>query len=90
MECSLAALVLCFSWSNLYIDSSALVWDTKVVFNDGYSDDLNPHGRLAFGLALPFDKATVTFEASHVSSLATTKDKGVNAVSVGVRWFPFR
>lgn len=90
MECSLAALIACFSWSNLYIDSNTLIWDTKVRFDSGYSDDLNPQGRLAVGLAIPFDKATVTFEASHVSSLATTKDKGINALSVGVRWFPFR
>lgn len=92
MECTLATLAACLSLSNVYIDSSLVAWDQELVFDNRAmaTDDYNPHGRLAIGFSVPFERITLTLEASHMSSLATGEDRGINAVSVGVRWYPFR
>jgi hypothetical protein len=51
---------------------------------------MNPYGRLAIGYEISFPALTWRLEASHVSSLATGQDRGINAVSVSARWYPFR
>lgn len=109
MDCSIAALIACFSWGNLYIDSDISMLDTSIphqewrtfdfthdsVHESGGSmvtvdDSYNPYGRLAIGYGLEFKAVTLSFEVSHISSIATTKDRGVNAVSLRVRAYPFR
>lgn len=55
-----------------------------------YSADENPYGRFALGYQVEFKSITLSLEASHVSSLATNKDRGVNAISFKARWYPFR
>lgn len=49
----------------------------------------NPYGRIALGYEIRFPSLTWRLEASHMSSLATDRDHGVNAVSVSARWYPF-
>lgn len=99
MECSLAALIACFSWSNLYIDTSLSYLDVKQIYPHweetinqrvNRSEYLSPYGGLALGFSLPIQEVTLSLEASHVSSLATSHDRGINAVSLRARWFPFR
>ena len=55
----------------------------------------NPYGHVAIGWEREFSvrflgKVTSSLEVSHDSSIATGIDRGVNAVSVNVRVFPFR
>lgn len=50
----------------------------------------SPYGRLALGYQLEFGNKTLSLEASHVSSVATTKDRGINSLSLSMRWFPWR
>jgi hypothetical protein len=50
----------------------------------------NPYGRIALGYEVGFTRLTWRLEASHVSSMVTNRDRGVNAVSVSARWYPFR
>lgn len=108
--CSLHALIACFSWSNLFIDSGLLYQDSGVEqikagstydFYDGAyhlmrTDDSsshyasNPYGRLAIGYEMQFTSVTFALEVEHVSSLDTTKDRGVNAINLKARWYPFR
>lgn len=109
MECAIATLLACFSWSGLYIDSglsyqdigeSRLEWQTSQSQHDGVVETIsrqaridspaNPYGRIALGYEVSFDVLTWRLEASHVSSIATGQDRGVNAVSVSARWYPFR
>jgi len=109
MDCSLAALIACFSWSNLYIDSDVSMLDTSVphqewrnfeshhdgIIETGGSmvtvdDPYNPYGRLAIGYGLEFRAVTLSLEVSHISSIATNRDRGVNALSLRMRWYPFR
>lgn len=111
MDCVLATLLACFSWSNLYIDSG-LSWqdigdryieryDVSLLTDDGQliqgargsrlaDSPQNPYGRLAIGYEIEFSQLTVRLEASHISSIATNQDRGVNAISLGARWYPFR
>lgn len=51
---------------------------------------VNPYGRLALGYGIDFRSVSLSLELSHVSSLATEDDRGVNAVQLRARWFPFR
>lgn len=113
MECSLAALVLCFSWSNLYLDGGLLYQDggehftlretASAVIVDGDqvsqldATDIrtanrarNPYGRFAVGYQIDFNAVSWRLELSHVSSVDTSKDRGVNSVAISARWFPFR
>lgn len=109
MDCSLAALIACFSWSNLYIDSGLSVQDysfehqterASYLFLDGAYQPMtyevrsshagNPYGRVALGYELNFRKVSWSMEASHVSSLNTDSDRGINAISINARWYPFR
>lgn len=93
MECSLSALVLCFSWSNLYVDTSLSYLDVKqtyVVNHERRNDYLNPYGGLTLGFAIPFQNGQVSVEATHTSSVATNHDRGFNSVGIHARWYPFR
>lgn len=50
----------------------------------------NPYGRLALGYELSFQSVSLRLEASHVSSFVTNDGRGLNALTFGVRWYPFR
>lgn len=113
MECSLAALILCFSWSNLYVDggiayqdagmyhevvreeSLSVVWGDDVRTSSNrqswqYDRPANPYGRLSLGYEIKFDSISWRLEATHVSSIASGKDRGINSFGIGARWYPFR
>jgi hypothetical protein len=51
---------------------------------------LNPYGRIALGYEIRFTRVTLALEASHYSSFETADDRGVNALSLKARWYPFR
>jgi hypothetical protein len=109
MECSLYALIACFSWSGLYIDGDLNYQDSSVPYfywkdtspppRDGIietsavsaigHDSNNPYGRVAIGYQLDFNKITLSIEASHTSSIESDTDRGVNAITLSARWFPF-
>jgi hypothetical protein len=55
-----------------------------------WRDDQNPYGRVALGYELRFSSVTWRVEASHLSSLDTGTDRGVNSLSLSARWYPFR
>lgn len=98
MECSLATLIACFSWSNLYVESHIAVIDSPAVeyhFEGSswiaHDDYQNPYAGFAVGLDLPFRNAAISLEAAHLlSSLENSNDRGINAISIHARWFPFR
>lgn len=50
----------------------------------------NPYGRFALGYQIEFRNVTFALEATHTSSLITNSDRGVNALSLRARWYPFR
>lgn len=50
----------------------------------------NPYGRIALGYELRFSSVALALEASHTSSLAISDDRGINAVTLRARWYPFR
>lgn len=110
MECTLATLIACFSWSGLYVDTGIQVQDAGIAVNYAYEafeyrtdkwvrtyaeaefrdTSQNPYGRFGIGYVLDFRAAQITLEASHTSSLTLGEDKGINALSLRMRWFPFR
>lgn len=93
MECSLAALIACFSWSNLYIDSSLSYLDVKqayIVDGENRVEYLSPYGGLALGITLPFNDVQISLEATHISSVATNHDRGINSIGIHAKWYPFR
>jgi hypothetical protein len=49
----------------------------------------NPYGRIALGYEIAFPTVSLRLEASHLSSF-TAHDKGLNAISINARWYPFR
>lgn len=50
----------------------------------------NPLGRAVVGVELqPAPAWRISLDLSHTSSLRTGDDRGVNAASLAVRWFPF-
>jgi hypothetical protein len=53
----------------------------------------NMYGRLALGfqaeLQLSRSKVVLSLEANHISSMATGRDRGVNGITFGARYFPF-
>jgi hypothetical protein len=55
-----------------------------------WDDDQNPYGRIALGYELNFPSITWRVEASHLSSIDTGTDRGVNAIGISARWYPFR
>lgn len=54
------------------------------------SHSRNPYGKLALGYELDFRSVRVALEAAHQSSVATNNDKGINSLSLSLRWYPFR
>lgn len=102
MECTLAALIACFSWSGLFVDTGIAYQDHGEQWRYGIYEDgqmtrvvsadwkRNPYGRFGIGYEVSVGRFTWTLEARHVSSLAEGDDKGVNSISLGARWFPFR
>lgn len=82
------------------IGESRLEWQTTQSQLDGVvetisqqsriNSPMNPYGRIALGYEVSFPVLTWRIEASHVSSIATGQDRGVNAVSVSAQWYPFR
>jgi hypothetical protein len=55
-----------------------------------YDHPANPYGRLALGYELHFESISWRLEATHISSVASTKDRGINSLSINARWHPFR
>ena len=95
MECTLATLIACFSWSNLYLDGGVLYNDIRYVevnpvTLETAAVEKNPFGRAAIGYELKFRSVEFALEASHTSSLATNSDRGANAIGIRARWYPFR
>jgi len=110
MECSLLALIACFSWSNLYVDGGISYQDSSIPYfywkdvspppREDVEEQVfisalghhsqNPYGLLAIGYQLDFQAVTMSLEVSHASSVATNTDRGVNAISLRAKWFPFR
>lgn len=113
MECSLAALALCFSWSNLYIDGGLLYQDggehfttlnvASAIIVDGdnvsqldardvrsVNEAQNPYGRVTLGYQIDFSNISWQLYVSHISSVDTSEDRGINSVAISARWFPFR
>jgi hypothetical protein len=54
------------------------------------SERENPYGRIALGYEVSFPSVTLRLEAAHLSSFATSDDRGLNSVNFSVRWYPFR
>lgn len=110
MECALATLIACFSWSNLYIDTQFNLQDRTVPYHywrdisppprDGVIETAfvstisdrsdNPYLRSALGFELSFRQVDLSAEIFHDSSIATSRDRGVNGIGLRARWFPFR
>ena len=108
MDCTLATLIACFSWSGIYIDADLSALDTDVPRREwrttqfqhdwGIETDIrsaentkpaNPYGRIGIGYQLQFRAVTLSLEGWHLSSVEDS-DRGMNAVSLKARWFPFR
>lgn len=108
MECTLATLIACFSWSGLYVDTHVTAldktfphqeWRVSQHQGDGVIETIgryewtdradNPYGGVAIGFAVPIRNVTISAEMSHISSLRTDGDRGINAVSLRARWYPF-
>lgn len=109
MECTLAALIACFSWSNLYLDADLTYLDARIPRYEYHVQTIqhswgqenignwalnhrpqNPYNRVAIGYEVQFRSVTVSLEGWHLSSVKDDNDKGMNAVSLRARWFPFR
>jgi hypothetical protein len=113
MDCTLAALIACFSWSGFYLDTGisyqdrgeTLIseYDFAVVDEAGgeipelryrltqYTDRVhNPYVNVALGYEVNFRAVSIRLQGSHTSSVATGQDKGINAITLGARWYPFR
>jgi hypothetical protein len=105
MDCTLATLIACFSWSGLYVDTGLVAQDvgafeyTQIQTMLPPPNDLirvqdsraarNPYGRLELGYELKVGSVVWSLSVAHLSSLKTDKDRGVNSVSFGMRWHPF-
>lgn len=50
----------------------------------------NPYGSISVGYELRLRSMTLRLEAAHKSSFADGDDKGINYLTIGARWFPFR
>lgn len=103
---TLHTLIACFSWSNFYVDGGLLYqdsgvekvtaayewYDAKYILQDRDESHYasNPYGRVALGYEMRFTNVSLSLEAAHTSSLDTGSDRGVNAISLKARWYPFR
>jgi hypothetical protein len=95
MECTIAALIACFNWSNFYFDGSLIYNDINYIEINPTTLEIaaverNPFGAAAIGYEMRFRNVTLSFEAVHVSSLQTNEDRGVNSLQFQARWYPFR
>lgn len=95
MDCSLAALIACFSMSNLYVDAGlayedVIYWEVNQTTLALESVPKNPMGRATLGYELRFRNAAFAIEASHVSSVVTGNDGGTNSIGIKARWYPFK
>lgn len=103
---TLHTLIACFSWSNLYVDGGVQFndYDTlrpgytepvtvgfeTISYQTAIPERDNPYGRFALGYEIAFSSVSVRLEASHLSSIASDNDRGLNAIGFSVRWYPFR
>jgi hypothetical protein len=72
--------------------SYALVEGTEMRADKTWStrESRNPYGRLTLGYEIEFRSVSWRLDLSHVSSLETGQDRGVNSLSFSARWHPFR
>lgn len=114
MECTLATLIACFSWSGLYVDTGIsyhdygedltyqleqefiLVNEQATVLDYGnesttvtWQNRKNPYGLFSLGYEIDFGSVAVSLEGRHTSSLSSARDRGVNSVSLTMKWRPF-
>lgn len=108
MECTLAALISCFSLSGIYVDADLSYldadiprrewhvyeiphsWGVETSVNSAVNDrPANPYGRISLGYQMEFKSVTLSLEGWHLSS-TKDGDRGLNAVSLRAKWFPFR
>jgi hypothetical protein len=61
-----------------------------ISFQTAIAERDNPYGRIALGYEISFPKVSLRLEASHLSSFASDSDRGLNAISLSARWYPFR
>lgn len=93
--CTLAALITCFSWSNIYVDGGLQYTDTELwemdVETGRYSTtSRNPLGVAAVGYEIDFNRWRFSLDLRHASSLNTGKDHGRNTLGFNVRYYPFK
>lgn len=94
MECTIAALIACFS---IYVDTGLLVTDVKYAEVKIQQNQMthvaksyNPYGKLAFGVeARPSERLAASLACGHDSSLATGKDRGEYFCEFNARWYLF-
>lgn len=104
MSCALATLAACFSLSGFYADAAIQHsnFGEARYYYTSYQDSAhdyryatidnsptNPYGRLAIGYDIEFKLATFRLEWSHESSLATSRDRGEERVTIGLTVRPF-
>jgi hypothetical protein len=100
MACfKLSGIYLDADLSYLDADIPRREWHTTVIRHDwGTETDIrsavndrpaNPYGRLSIGYQMEFKSMTLSIEGWHLSS-TTDSDRGLNAVSLRAKWFPFR
>lgn len=110
MECTLATLITCFSWSNLYFDTHVTAidktfphqeWRVSQLSNSGSQESVgryvwtdraqNPYAGFSVGYGVTLGSVTISADVSHLlSSLQTSEDRGINAISLHARWHPFQ
>lgn len=77
------------AWTDSVTISGSVVSET-ISFQTVALERQNPYGRIALGYEIAFPTISLRLEASHLSSFATSDDKGLNAISLSARWYPFR
>jgi hypothetical protein len=50
----------------------------------------NPYGRFSIGYGVNLGSVSLALEGSHLSGLSSKSDRGVNALELRMRWYPFR
>jgi hypothetical protein len=76
-------------WTDAVTINAPGVTET-IRYQTAISERENPYGRIAAGYEISFTSVSLRLEASHLSSLASSKDHGLNAISLSARWYPFR
>lgn len=88
MNCTLAALVACFSWSGFYVDGALAIADAPI--DAAHDFARNPYGRVTLGYDVTLSRAwSAALELTHFSSIDSKYDRGVNFAILSVRWRPF-